>query len=58
MRRYIIEGHDIKSASDMKVAIDSYGKVKGCQAAVVKIQGVQPDHEEAHHVQHPVSEQF
>ena len=38
MRRYINEGHDIKSASDMKAAIDSYGGVKGCQAAVVKIQ--------------------
>ena len=38
MRRYINEGHDIKSASDMKAAIDSYGGVKGCQAAVVKVQ--------------------
>ena len=38
MRRYINERHDIKSASDMKAAIDSYGGVKGCQAAVVKVQ--------------------
>ena len=38
MRHYINEGHDIKSASDMKAAIDSYGGVKGCQAAVVKVQ--------------------
>ena len=38
MRRYINEGHDIKSASDMKAAIDSYGGVKGYQAAVVKVQ--------------------
>jgi len=38
MRRYINEGHDIKSASDMKVVIDSYGGVKGCQAAAVKVQ--------------------
>ncbi|XP_068707825.1 uncharacterized protein [Montipora foliosa] len=38
MRRYINEGHDIRSASDMKAAIDSYGGVKGCQAAVVKVQ--------------------
>ena len=38
MRHYINKGHDIKSASDMKAAIDSYGGVKGCQAAVVKVQ--------------------
>ena len=38
MRRYINEGHDIKSGSDMKAPIDSHGGVKGCQAAVVKIQ--------------------
>ena len=37
MRRYINEGHDIKSADDMKAAIDSSG-VKGGQAAVVKLQ--------------------
>ena len=38
MRRYINEGHDIKSAGDMKAAIDSSGGVKGGQAAVVKLQ--------------------
>ena len=38
MRRYINEGHDIRSAADMKAAIDSYGGVKGCQAAVVNVQ--------------------
>jgi len=38
MRRYINEGHDIKSATDMEAAIDSYGGIKGCQAAVVKVQ--------------------
>ena len=38
MRRYISEGHDIRSTADMKAAIDSYGGVKGCQAAVVKVQ--------------------
>ena len=38
LRRYINEGHDIKSASDMKAVIDPYGGVKGCQAAVVKVQ--------------------
>lgn len=38
MRRFINEGNDIKSASDMKTAIDSYGGVKGCQSAVAIIQ--------------------
>ena len=38
MQRYINEGHHIKSASAIKAAIDYYGGVKGCQAAVVKIQ--------------------
>ena len=38
MRHYINEGHDIKSADDMKAAIDSSGGVKGGQAAVVKLQ--------------------
>ena len=32
MRRFINEGNDIKSAKDMKVAIESYGGVKGCYA--------------------------
>ena len=38
MRRYINEGHDIRSAANMKAAIDSYGGVKGGQAAVVNVQ--------------------
>ena len=38
MRRFINEGNDIKSASDMKSAIDSYGGVKGCQSAEAKIE--------------------
>ena len=38
MRRYINEGHDIKSAGDMKAAIDSSGGVKAGQAGVVKLQ--------------------
>jgi len=38
MRRFINEGNDIKSASDMKAAIDSYGGVKGCHSGVAKIQ--------------------
>ena len=38
MRRNINEGHDIKSAGDMKAAIDSSGGVKAGQAGVVKLQ--------------------
>ena len=38
MRRYINEGHDIKSDDDMKAAIDSSGAVKGRQASVVKLE--------------------
>ena len=38
MRRYINEGHDFKSADDMKAATDSSGGVKGGQAGVVKLQ--------------------
>ena len=38
MRRYINEGRDIKSAGDMKAAIDSSGGIKGGQAGVVKLQ--------------------
>ena len=38
MRRYINEGHDIKSAGGTKAAIDSSGGVKGAQEAVVKLQ--------------------
>ncbi|KAK3721866.1 hypothetical protein QZH41_011502, partial [Actinostola sp. cb2023] len=43
MRRYIKrhrhfnEGNDILSAEDMKMAIESYGGVKGCYAAVVQM---------------------
>ena len=38
MRRFINEGNDIKSASDMKSAIDSYGGDKGSQSAEARIQ--------------------
>ena len=38
MRRFINEGNDIQSASNMKSAIDSYGGVKGCQSAEARIQ--------------------
>ena len=34
MRRFINEDNDVKTASDMKAAIESYGGIKGCYAAV------------------------
>ena len=37
IRRYINEGNDVKTASDMKAAIDSHGGVKGCYSAVCKV---------------------
>ena len=37
MRRFINEGHDVRDAKDMKATIESYGGVKGCFAAVVRI---------------------
>lgn len=38
MRRFINEGNDVKTASDMKAAIESYAGVKGCYAAVCRVQ--------------------
>ena len=38
MRRFINEGNDVKTASGMKAAIESYGGVKGCYAAVCRVQ--------------------
>ena len=38
MRRFINEGNDIKSASDIRSAFDSYGGVKGCQSAEARNQ--------------------
>ena len=38
MRRIINEGNDVKTASDMRAAIESYGGVKGCYAAVCRVQ--------------------
>ena len=35
MHRYVNEGKNINTASDMKRALDSYGGVKGCRASVV-----------------------
>lgn len=37
MRRYLNEGNDINSASDMKRALDSYGSVKSCRVAAVDV---------------------
>ena len=37
MRRYLNEGNDINTASDMKRALDAYGGVKGCRVAVVSV---------------------
>ena len=36
--RFLNEGNDIKTASDMKTAFESYGGVKGCYAAVCQVQ--------------------
>ena len=38
MRRSLNEGNDIKTASDMKTAIKSYGGARGCYAAVCQVQ--------------------
>ena len=38
MHRFLNEGNAIKTASDMKTAIESYGGVKGCYAAVYQVQ--------------------
>ena len=37
IRCYINEGNDVKTASDMKAAIDSHGGIKGCYSAVCKV---------------------
>ena len=36
IRCYINEGNDVKTANDMKAAIDSHGGIKGCYSAVCK----------------------
>ena len=38
MRRFLNEGNDVKTASDMKAAIESYGGIKGCYAAECQAQ--------------------
>ena len=37
IRRFLNEGNNINTASDMKKALDSYGGVKGCRASAVSI---------------------
>ena len=37
IRRQINEGNDVKTANDMKAAIDSHGGIKGCYSAVRKM---------------------
>ena len=37
MRRYVNEGSDVQTASQMKSALDSYGGVKGCYVAVASV---------------------
>ena len=37
IRRWVNEKHDVVSAEDMKTALESHGGVKGCRAAVVKV---------------------
>ena len=38
MRRYLNEGNDLNSPSDMKRALDSYGGVKSCRVAAVDVE--------------------
>ena len=38
MRRFLNEGNDVTTASHMKAAIESYGGMKGCYAAVCRVQ--------------------
>ena len=37
IRRFVNENHDVVSAEDMKVALESQGGLKGCRAAVVEV---------------------
>ncbi|KAK6173861.1 hypothetical protein SNE40_017244 [Patella caerulea] len=37
MQRYVNEGHDVTSADEMWMALSSYGGIRGCYAAVVKL---------------------
>lgn len=37
IRRWVNEGHDVTTAEEMKVALESHGGVRGCRFAVVEI---------------------
>ncbi len=37
IRRFVNENHDVVSAEDMEVALESHGGLKGCRAAVVEV---------------------
>ena len=37
LKSHINEGNDVKTANDMKAAIDSHGGIKGCYSAVCKV---------------------
>ena len=49
MRRFINEGNDVKTASGTKAAIESYGGVKGCYAAVCPSPGICADHDQTYY---------
>ena len=38
MHRFLNEGNDVKTGSDIKAAIESYGGIKGCYVAVCQAQ--------------------
>ena len=37
IKRWVNEKHDVLTAEDMKLAIESHGGLKGCRAAVVEV---------------------
>ena len=37
IKRWVNERHDVVTAEDMKVALESHGGIKGCRAAVVEV---------------------
>jgi len=41
IRRWVNEGHDVTTAREMKVALESHGGVRGCHFAVVEINKTQ-----------------
>ena len=37
IRHWVNEGHDVTTAGEMKIALESHGGVRGCRFAVVEI---------------------